>query len=122
METSINSAILIDAGDVLRSSIIVARLKLDQGHLIRGVAVYLIRAHVDEDALRSKTASGLEHIERTYCVDLEINERKFASQIVGGLSRAVYHHIKRGRFENTANRVTVTYVYTVMRKCPSGVV
>ena len=91
MQTAVNSTTFTDARNVLGASIIVPRLQLHQLHFIGRIPVYLIRAHVDKHTIGSRVPSGLKHIKRTYRIDFEVNERKFASQVVRGLSCTVYY-------------------------------
>ena len=82
---------LIDAeclGDAVRErgvSIVPAGRVFDQRDLVGRIAVDLVRAHMHEWRLRRMPARGLEKIERSYGIDVEILEWTRGRQIVAGL-------------------------------------
>ena len=99
-----------------------ARLLLDQGKLVRGVAVDLAGGGEDEGRLRAVAAGLLEQEQGGAGVDVEVGLRLAARPVVGGLARGVDHaaDVPAVGGEDAGDRLPVPDVHVVMGVAGQG--
>ena len=83
-----------DLGNTLRVlwvSIIPARFQLCEAEPVGGIAVHLIGTQMDERALWTRLARGLEHVESADRIGIEVLEGDSSRPIMGRLSSRVHN-------------------------------
>ena len=89
-----------------------AQVPLDQGQLVRRVAVDLVGRAEHEARVRAVPPRGLEQVKRPGRVDLEVGDRLAGGPVVRGLRGRVHHEIDRRAVaaKETVDRVAIADV------------
>src|SRR5688500_7882298 len=95
MQALIDPTLLGDALVILRTRVLPARLRLHEGHLVRSVAVDLVRAHEAKDCFRSVPTGRLEQVQSADRIDVEIVQRDRCRAVMGRLSSTMDDEIER---------------------------
>src|SRR5262249_44410263 len=94
VEALVDPTRLVDPVAIFAPRVVPPGRRLDQRTLVRSIAIDLVRAHENEDALRRVEAAGLQQVHGSNRVDVEIVERPACGEVVRRLSRAMNDEVR----------------------------
>src|SRR2546423_2326650 len=101
--------------------VVPSALQLPQRNAVWGIAVNLIRGHVDKDNIRLMTAAGLQEIERPNRIGVKIIEGNRCRAVVGRLGGGVDQKVRRNRLYEILDTLSVADVQFVVGEAPDGI-
>src|SRR6266480_1914633 len=100
--------------------IVVARLHLNQGHLIGSIAIDFVGAHVNEHGLGTVLARSFEQVQGADGIYIKIDERNLSSLVVRWLSGAVNNAIEARLTEKREDGFPVADIQIPVSKVASA--
>ena len=116
MRRLVDSASLVNPVVGVRVLVVPARFLFDKGHLVRGVAIHLVRAHEDERRVGSESPRRLEEVQGSHGIGLEVLKWDPGGKIVGRLCRAMDRSLRSEGPVQVENRVTLSDVKMAVRE------
>lgn len=90
----VNSEGFVNSIRVVGICVFPACFGFDEWDFVGAIPVDLVGAHVHKRSLRRCQTGRLEHVERTYRIDIEIIERPAGGEVMTGLRRGMNHGVR----------------------------